>query len=87
VVVGGSCGWRRWPAVLDGGGAALKVFVFNFFYCFPMYFNLLYSFLNSKFQKKQPTALDLKFKETEIYFCFDSGPALVCGVCHGCVVL
>ena len=29
-----------------------KCFFFDFFCCFPMYFNLLYSFLNSKFQKK-----------------------------------
>jgi len=37
-----------------------------------MYFKLLYSFLNSKFQRKQPTALDLRFKERKLLFvwCF-----------------
>ena len=56
----------RWPAVLDGGGAAANVFFFVLY--LPV--SLLYPIINPKFTNKYLMSLDLSEKEILIFFVF-----------------
>jgi len=90
-------GGRKSDAV---AGVGVKTFFFLIFFSFPMYFNLLYSFLGLKLPNFLLKCLDLRKERKEIYTfwffwfwfkCLNLRPVVILVLCldvwFGCVVL